>query len=214
MVIEVQQEQQIQTIINNNQGVLRVQSCSSPYFYAFYQHHPCKLLIDTGATLSLVSKAFIKLAGISIKSTNHFARQVDHSSLKVEGEIHIELHFGDMILPIDALVNILVGVPFRKDNDVEVHLKKNEIGIRGTRIPYGAKISANHTIYAAESFLLRNHPANVLFPGEFLELHSDSLSGYNGEISIEPRFDSPNNGEWPEPTVSRVIQGTIRIPNS
>ena len=46
---EVQQEQ-IQTIINNNQGVLRVQSSSSPYFYAFYQHHPCKLLIDTGAT--------------------------------------------------------------------------------------------------------------------------------------------------------------------
>ena len=136
---EVQQEQQIQTIINNNQGVLRVQSCSSPYFHAFYQHHPCKLLIDTGATLSLVSKAFIKLAGISIKPTNHFARQVDCSSLKFEGEIHIELHFGDMILHIDALVmetldcNILVGVPFCKDNDVEVHLKKDEISIRGTR---------------------------------------------------------------------------------
>ena len=125
-----------------------------------------------------------------------------------------------MILPIDALVmetldcDILVGLPFCKDNDVEVHLKKDEISIRGTRIPYGAKISANHTIYAAESFLLCNDSAKVLFPGEFLELHSDSLSGYNGEISIEPRFDSPNNGEWPEPTVSRVIQETIRIPNS
>ena len=33
---EVQQEQQIQTIINNNHGVLRVQFCSSSYVYAFY----------------------------------------------------------------------------------------------------------------------------------------------------------------------------------
>ena len=84
-----------------------------------------------------------------------------------------------MILPIDALVmetldcDILVGIPFCKD--IKVHLKKGEISIRGIRIPYGAKISDDHTIYAAESFLLRNDSAKVIFPGEFLELHSSIL---------------------------------------
>ena len=53
----------------------------------------------------------------------------------------------------------------------------------------------------------------MLYPGEFVEIYDDSLSAFEGEVSIEPRIDSPLEGEWPSPAISRVIQGTVRIPN-
>ena len=46
-----------------------------------------------------------------------------------------------------------------------------------------------------------------------MEISSDSLAEYEGEVSIEPRVDSPLEGCWPSPMISRVIQGTVRIPN-
>ena len=52
-----------------------------------------------------------------------------------------------------------------------------------------------------------------LFPGDYLEIHSDDLTCLEDEeISIEPRVDSPMQGRWPSPTVSRVIKGSVRIP--
>ena len=50
-------------------------------------------------------------------------------------------------------------------------------------------------------------------PGEFLEYdHDDTLHDYEGEVAIEPHVDSPS--DWPVPTVSRVISGRVRIPNT
>ena len=212
-------EQTTPAVSEDLPSVHRVQCSISPYFYAFYKHHPCKLLIDTGATSSLVSKSFLQSTGIKAKPTRHAARQVDRSSIVIQGEIHITLSYGNLQLPIDALVvdsmdcDILVGVPFCKENDITVHLKQDQISIQGIRIPYGAKPSIQHDIYRTESYLLRNNSSKVLFPGEFLEIQSDNLVGYNSEIAIEPRIDSPLEGNWPAPSVSRVIDSTIRIPN-
>ena len=44
-------------------------------------------------------------------------------------------------------------------------------------------------------------------------ISSNSLLNYDGGVAIEPRTDSPLKGNWPEPSISRVILGTIRIPN-
>ena len=177
-------------------SVQRVQCSASPTFYAFYGHHPCKCIIDTGETSSLISSAFLKSAGIAVKPTRHAARQVDRTTIPIQGEIHI-----------------LVGVPFCKENDATVHLKHDFICIQGVKIPYGTK-STKPRIYRAESYLLRNESSQVLFPGEYLEIKCKSLIEYDGEVAIEPRADSPLNGSWPSPTVSRVIHNTVRIPNT
>ena len=200
--------------------IQRVQCSASPSFYAFYEHHPCKCIIDTGATSSLISAALLQIANIKLKPTRHAARQVDRSSIALKGEIHITLSYGDLMLPIDALVvdaldrDILIGVPFCVENDVSVHLKQQSITIKGVDIPYGATSVKTHNIFQAESHILRNDSPKVIFPGEFLEIHSNTLNKYNGrEVAIEPRIDSPLNGNWPYPSVSRVIQNTVRIPN-
>ena len=48
-------------------------------------------------------------------------------------------------------------------------------------------------------------------PGEFIEFKDDSLIGYEGEVTVEPYVESPRN--WPCPSISRVIQGRVQIPN-
>jgi len=76
------------THINENVPVAAVQNfeCdTSPFFYAFYHHHPCHVVVDTGATSSIVSRSFLQSAGITLRSTLHSARSADKSQLDVQG---------------------------------------------------------------------------------------------------------------------------------
>ena len=113
-------------------------------------------------------------------------------------------------LPVTALVmdkldcDILGGVPFCKDNDISVHLKDELLSVQGINLPYGANCSnASSEVYQAT---LRNDNAKVLFPGDFVEMRDESLKLLNGEIAIEPRMDSPADGNWPLPSISRSHQ--------
>ena len=49
--------------------IQKVQCGISPFFYAFFKHHPCHIIIDSGATSSLVSNSFVKKVGIEIHPT-------------------------------------------------------------------------------------------------------------------------------------------------
>ena len=40
-------------------SVKKVACDTSPFFYAFYDHHPCHVVIDSGATSPIVSRAFL-----------------------------------------------------------------------------------------------------------------------------------------------------------
>ena len=205
-----------------NEAVARRVSCSqSPFIHAFYKHVPCKILVDTGATSSMISADFVCRANLKVYTTGQGARQLDQSKVNVKGECKFYVTFGTLQLKIDALVtdcmdyDILGGCPFGIANDVVVLMKKQVISIMGKCFPYGAKPPAPpvHDIRRVDSLVLRNDTSRVLYPGEFVEVSSESLDEYEGEVSIEPRVDSPLQGTWPSPTISRVIQGSIRIPN-
>ena len=203
--------------------VKRVECEISPFFYAFLKHHPVHIIIDTGATSSVVSKKFLLSIGISPKQTSHSAHGADKSKLNVKGEIEIHgITFGSIKLSITALVmdsldcDILAGAPFGKANDVHVHLKSEQITINGVTIPYGAGKnlrSVKSRIRRVETCVVRNERTQVLLPGEYVEITNNDLLNFNGEVAIEPRTDFPRSDIWPSPSISRVIQGTIRIPN-
>ena len=83
--------------------IKKVQCNVSPYFYAFYQHVPCHIVVDTGATSSLVSRTFVKLAGLKTKPTRHSARAVGKTPIGLHGEIDIVLNFDGMELILTAI---------------------------------------------------------------------------------------------------------------
>ena len=208
-------------ILNGNIAAIlrKVASAVSPYFYAFFQHFPCKVIVDTGATSSVISVSFLRKIGLAPTNTLHTARGADKKSLDVRGEVQLTLTFGTLQLPISAIVldtndcDILAGAPFGEEHDVHVHLKSQSITIQGLTIPYGAQGKSNN-IYQVESLIVRNDSGKVVMPGEYVEIHSEDLSSFNGEVAIEPHTDSPLSGDWPPPAITRVIQGTVRIPNN
>ena len=113
----------------------RVQCNSSPLFYAFYKHMNCCIVIDTGATSSLISEEFVKRAGIKHYPISHAARQIDKSPLRLLDEVKFVLSFRGFDLPVEALVtnsldcDLLAGVPFCKSNNIDVHMGSETISI-------------------------------------------------------------------------------------
>ena len=198
----------------------RVATSSSPFICTFYKHYSCKILIDTGATSSMVSLHFVQRVGLTILPTKQGARQMDKSPVNVRGEVIFYVSFGTLRLKVEALItdtldcDVLGGVPFGKANGVMVDLENERLFIKGQEFPWGATSEMPvHQIRQSNSVILRNDTSKVLYPGEFVEVRNQSLSEYEGQVLIEPRVDSPLQGKWPPPMISQVIQGTVRIPN-
>ncbi len=200
-------------------SVRKVQCDPSPFFYAFHHHNICHVVVDSGATSSMVSRAFLILAGIMFSPTGHSARAVNKSPVTLRGEVSFTLHFNGKDMAITALVmdtldcDVLAGTPFCKDHKVGIFCYNETISLGNTVITYGAKSKQPpHDIYRAESLILRSDQKNTVMPGEFIEYEHPNLTNYEGEISIEPHTDSPSN--WPKPALTRVIAGRVRIPNN
>ena len=209
---------QVTLASEHSTSINKVECSISPYFYAFYFSIPVHITLDTGATSSMISRVFLVRANIKVSATLHGAKGADKSPISVQGEVHFTLHFGSIKMPISGLVmdnldcDILAGVPFCKVNKIAVDLYKEEISIDEVTIPYGAKPENPQQIFRAESLILSNDDKKVVMPGEFIEYDNSSLTNYEGEVAIEPHTDSPSN--WPQPTISRVIDGRLRIPNN
>ena len=194
----------------------RVLCMKSPFFYCYYNSTPCKVVVDSGAESNIISLAFVQRANIRMMKACQSARQLDKSMVKTPGEVNIELQFGNIKMKLCALVvenmdsDILAGVPFCRLNDVEFSFKKEEIYIQGRTIQYGSHCSARQPM---SSSILRNSSPTVIYPGEFLEVSNPAFEQFGCEVAIEPRQDSPHNGSWPEPEITRVIDCSVRIPN-
>lgn len=83
------------------------------------------IVLDTGATASLISLAKANELKLKILPTIHRAVQVNGvSDLKVLGEIHTEFQRGNLGLQFSALVvnvlgaDLLGGTNFHKENDI------------------------------------------------------------------------------------------------
>ena len=144
-------------LVQTSVSVQRVQTAVSPFFYAFYQHHVVKILVDSGATSSLVSTSFAIRVGLKIEPTQQGAKQLDKSPLQVSGEVHFSVSFGELDLEVAGLTNdsldydILAGVPFCKQNNIDVLLSRELISINGKSSCMGPAQSPSSTRYSVLS---------------------------------------------------------------
>ena len=161
--------------------------------------------------------------GIDIKKTVHSDRSADKSNLQVLGEVHFTLNFGNLDLPITALVierldcDILTGIPFCKINNIHVHLKADTIS--HSIIPYGKRgrdtSSNQRQIRRLNATLLRDDSEKIVKPGENIEFKSPELQELDCEVAIETHTHTPSHSQsdWIHPSISRVINVVVRIPN-
>jgi hypothetical protein len=161
---------------------------------------------------------------VQIKTTTHTASQADgKTSLTVCGEVHLTLCRGSIQFDLQALVvkdlgcDLLVGMPFMKDNGIILDIPGDRIVIAGKhKIPYSSSTSNHHSkvhVYRSESYLLRAQHKQVLLPGDYLELPTPADLPSDGIIAVEPRCDT-SNPDWPLPSITSSVDGKIRLVNT
>ena len=95
------------------------------------------MVLDTGATASLISKIKCEELNISILPPLHKVIQVNREKLDVMGEIHTKVWRDKIELKFSALVvkkiatEALAGTGFHKENDVYSWMVSDRIVIKG-----------------------------------------------------------------------------------
>ena len=111
------------------------------------------LTCDSGATSSLIKHSYAVNIDAQILPTKHTAVQADGKAcLKAIGEIHLSLSRGTMKFKLQAVVvqdlgcDLLVGMPFMKENDIVLDIPSDKIIIAGKHsIPYSPSQSSQHS---------------------------------------------------------------------
>ena len=204
----------------------RVQVHKSPYFNAFYKHHPIRITVDSGAETNMIRESFVKQIGVPVVKSSQTALQADGvSPLEVVGEIRILLSREGQEFLLEALVvadmdvEVLAGVPFMFTNDISVRPAKYEVILKdGTVYRYGSSTKVGpHVVRRAQIHVLRApSKRTTVWPGEFVELEipadvEDSI------LALEPRTDVAESRScaeyWPKPDIIASVGRKVRIVN-
>ena len=173
------------------------------------------LVLDTGATASLIKEDKCKELKIPIHPTIHRAVQVDGNKLDVVGEIHIKVNRDKLELTFSALVvkimstDVLAGTGFHVENDVYSRMATDKIVVKGKYYFHSTpplaltaainlkspseKDSETTALTAAFTYpiLVKANRSATLLPGE--GFHVPIHSGPEHDVvEIDPRKEAPS----------------------
>ena len=178
----------------------RVNVVQSPVLYTFYQHHPMALTLDTSATTIMIRASTARLYNLHIKPASPIARQADGlTPLDVIGEVHCNVTRGHLSFQLDVKqldVDVLVGNSFLVRSDIAVRPYKKQIIIGDADIVYCGTDCGKTSLLSVrrmKAFLLRSPRKTVVFPGDYLELHTPHDVNSDTMWTLEPRMDSRSN---------------------
>ena len=102
----------------------------------------CKLLVDTGSPVCIISETLF--SGLNdkiglLRHTNTTIHTADGSALTVKGKIGVQLKIGPLCLDQEIIAKIddisgILGMNFLEKNDVEIQIGKRVLKIKGHKI--------------------------------------------------------------------------------
>ena len=173
----------------------RVSIYESPIFTVTKDNIQIHIILNTGATASLITLAKAKELRSSINPTTHKAVQVDGvSDLKVLGEVHTHFYRGQIQLQFSGLVvnhlgtDVLGGTNFHTENDIYCRMSQGSIVVKGNNIfqmtpPEVMKMSK------PKSRLVKVKRTQTVMPGDSIQLQIPIECEKNGTFIVEPRYD-------------------------
>ena len=195
----------------------RINIYESPILSVTYENKVAHLVLDTGATASLISLAKATELKLKILPTVHRAVQVDGiSDLKVLGEVHTEFQRNSLSLQFSGLVvnklgtEILAGTNFHKENDIYSRMAKDTIVIKGTNIFQSTPVEIMKLDEGSSSAkLVEIKRTQILMPGELLQLELPPSCPANGVYLVEPKF---GHGEpLCHPQIVKAVNNKINV---
>ena len=171
----------------------RVNIEPSPQFNVRIRNKDVDMILDTGATGSMISADLCREIGLKIHPSPHSAIQADGDSiLKVVGEVHTSIFLRDHLsLPLHAVVvqklkaGLLVGMSFLKENHIVIDIPNGFITIGGSDTVHFSSKKAQPKVA-----LLRVETNNVIFPGDIIPFKAPAEFSIEKEVALEPREES------------------------
>ena len=204
-------------IVKENNGKLitsRINIEPSPQFNVKINTTMVTMIMDTGATGSMINVALCQVIGLQVYPSPHSAIQADgDSSLEVVGEIHTTILMDNYIsLPLHAVIvrklmaGLLVGMSFIRENKIVIRIPNNSIMVDGNNV-----VHFNNQIGNPKVSLVRAEVNNDIFPGEELLLPFPVTFKQDQELAIEPREEIT---DWFNPCIIPNDTGIISLVNS
>ena len=124
--------------------VQRVGIVESPHFNLRIKKTMLTMVLDTGATGSMISLDLCKLTNLDVYPTTQRAILADGDShLAVVGEVHTTITMNSNVtLPLSALVvtklkaGLIVGMAFMKQHNVAIDIPNNALLVQGNTVPF------------------------------------------------------------------------------
>ena len=96
----------------------RVNFTQSPYLHVFFNEHPLRFTIDTGAETNVIKASLASYIGASITKSSQQALQADgHTPLTIVGETRLPLSRNDRTLILEA--RSLMALPAHHPNPLQ-----------------------------------------------------------------------------------------------
>ena len=225
---EDEKEEEIQTRLVKSRSVYskikinKVSITESPILAASYCDNTIYLVLDTGATASLISLRQAQSLNLKIYPTSHKAIQVDgESDLPIIGEVHTTFKRGSASLKFNALVvkhlsvDILAGTSFHKENDVFSRMSKGTIHI-GDEIIVQSTPPALLTVHEPEPktkhFLVQVMKTITILPGDVKSFSAPTEIRPNEVVMIEPNINQCE--AFFEPSIVQLDHGRFQVTNT
>ena len=179
------------------------------------------LLLDTGATASIMSNKMAKLLNIPVYNTNHRAVQVDgESHLPVLGEVHTHFTRGSIKLQFSGLVvdqlgvDILAGTTFHVENDVYTRMAKGTIHIGDHCVVESAPpsmLTLDMQETEAKQRFVKVPQKTTLLPGDNLTLNAPCDLPHDSFVMIEPNLQQTK--PFFSSNIIKIDEGKITVSN-
>ena len=199
----------------------RVNIHDSPILACSANKRTIYLLLDTGATASIMSQRMTQLLNLQVFPTTHKAVQVDgQSQLPVLGEVHTSFTRGSIALNFSGLVvsnlgvDILAGTNFHVENDVFTRMSKGTIHIGDHCVVQSSPpslLSLDSLNNRSNHRLVKVPNQTVLLPGDTLTLQAPPDIPSDAYVELEPNLQQAP--PFFHPVISKLENGTATVLN-
>ena len=203
-----------------------VSTDASPTLNLSKNNKSYQFILDTGCTGNIFDDVTANDLNCEIKPTRQRARTADGKMMNIVGETEITLYRDSKPYHLSALVcsdptDLLLGVPFLKDNDIAIRPATNQLIINGKEFIHYDPVRKARPVKAnlVTQFVIQSSKRQIILPGESGIFSVHGLVS-DEEIAVEPRWNTHCNKMatkdselWPRPQIVSVNNGTILLPN-
>ena len=205
-----------------------VNTNASPVIVMNKNNKPYNLTVDTGCTGSIIPEDVAQSMMAEIKPTSQRARAANGELLNVIGKTDVVLYRGNKPYKLSGLVcagkcDLLVGMPFLKENDIAIRPATNQLIIDGTEfVDYDPvrRIKSINQVNRVTQFTGHSPTRQIILPGQSGKFLLPGVQD-NNTVLIEARWDSHCNRIatkdselWPTPQIVSVSDSAVELPNN